>query len=119
MYDPNSPGFSDLHEMREGSGYWVKMTSRDTLKIYGTDPGKIRSLTAGWNLVGYNSSASRATADALASIEGKYISIWAFIDGAWKVYDPANPGSGNLTTIEPGYGYWINATEDVLWILPQ
>jgi hypothetical protein len=63
-------------------------------------------------------STSQAVDVALASIEGKYISVWAYMDGGWKVYDPENPGFSDLTTMEPGYGYWINASEACTWTLP-
>jgi len=53
----------------------------------------------------------------LVSIGGKYISVWAFVNGAWKVYDPNNPGFSDLTTMEPDYGYWINASEASIWTM--
>jgi len=37
---------------------------------------------------------------------------------AKKSYDPNNAGASDLTTIEPGYGYWIKATMDTTWTLP-
>jgi hypothetical protein len=104
--------------MEAGWGYWLNMTDADTLTVTGTLPTKSVDLIAGWNLVGYNSPSTQPVADALASIHGKYISVWAFVDGSWRVFDPANAGFSDLTTMEPGFGYWIDATEACTWTLP-
>ena len=121
LYDPDNPGFSDLTEMSAGKGYWIKMKIAANFSVLGSEPGKSVSLSSQWNLVGYNSTTPLLVADALASIDGKYLSVWAYtgpIDDPWRVYDPANPGFSDLTTMEPGYGYWINATEACTWTLP-
>jgi len=117
-YDMFNPGFSDLATMEPGYGYWINMAADGILSVNGTSPANDISLYTGWNLVGYNSSSSITITDALNSIAGKYIAVWAFINGEWKVYDPANAGFSDLTTMEPGYGYWINASEACTWTLP-
>ncbi len=117
VYDPQNPGFSDLATMEAGWGYWIKMTEAATLNVSGSISSDSIDLVSGWNLVGYNSTNSQAVADALTSIDGKYVSVWAFIDGGWKVYDPANPGFSDLTTVEPTYGYWINTSQECAWSL--
>jgi hypothetical protein len=118
VYDPANPGFSDLTTMEAGKGYWINMSESATLTVSGSTPSNSMEISTGWNLVGYNSDTSQSVANALASIEGQYISVWAYIDEAWKVYDPENPGFSDLNTIEPGYGYWINASEECTWTLP-
>jgi hypothetical protein len=121
MYDPNNPGMSDLATMEPGRGYWINMKDSATLTIFGSAPPDAVSLQSGWNLVGYNSRISQSVTDALSSIKGKYLSIWAFVDGTWKAYDPVHPEFSDLGTMEPGYGYWINlrdATVSCAWILP-
>jgi hypothetical protein len=118
VYDPANPGFSDLTTMEAGKGYWINMSESGTLNVSGSTPSNSVEITTGWNLVGYNSENAQDIADALESIDGQYISVWAYIDGAWKVYDPENPGFSDLTTMLPGYGYWINAIEECLWTLP-
>jgi sugar lactone lactonase YvrE len=118
VYDPENPGFSDLETMGAGKGYWLHLNEPATLDISGTTASGSINLSTGWNLVGYNSETAQNIADALASIEDKYISVWAYMDGGWKVYNPENPGFSDLTTMEPGYGYWINASEGCTWILP-
>ena len=75
-------------------------------------------LVNGSNLVGYSSVNSWDTPDAVSSIEGQCVAVWAFIEGSWKVYDPANPGFSDLTTMAPGYGYWIDVSEACVWDVP-
>ncbi len=118
VYDPANPGLSNLNTMEAGGGYWLNMTEATTLTVTGTVPSKSIDLISGWNLVGYNSSTGQDIADALVSISGKVKSVWAYVDGAWEVYDPANPGFSDLTTMNPGYGYWIKTTEACTWTLP-
>jgi calcium-activated chloride channel regulator 3/4 len=118
VYDPDQPGFSDLSTMEAGWGYWINMMQAGTLTVTGTEPSESIDLIRGWNLVGYNSCTPQSIVDALASIDGKYISVWAYINGQWRVYDPANPGFSDLTTMEPGYGYWIKTKQNCTWTLP-
>jgi hypothetical protein len=118
VYDPANPGLSDLDTMTAGWGYWLNMTEAATLTVAAILPSKSINLIAGWNLVGYNSSTAQAIGGALASISGNVVSVWVYINGQWKVYDPANPGFSDLMTMEPGYGYWINTNAACTWTLP-
>lgn len=96
VYDPANPGFSDLLTIDAGIGYWIYMTQVDTLTVTGITPSKTVSLLSGWNLIGYNSSALQSITSALNFINGKYISVWSFENGSWKVYDPVNPGFSDI-----------------------
>jgi squalene-hopene/tetraprenyl-beta-curcumene cyclase len=118
VYDPHHPGFSDLSTMEAGWGYWINMMEAATLTVGGAEPSKSIDLIRGWNLVGYNSCTSQSIDSALALIDGKYISVWAYINGQWRVYDPANPGFSDLYNMDPGYGYWIKAKQNCSWTLP-
>ena len=118
VYDPANPGFSDLSEMEAGRGYWIDMNQAATLTVFGLVPSDQMGLSSGSNLVGYNSATAQAIAQAMGSIEDQCLSVWAFIDGSWRVYDPANPGFSDLSTMEPGYGYWIDATGPCNWTVP-
>lgn len=118
VYDPANPGSGGLTTMETGWGYWLNMNESATLTIAGSTPSNSIQLGSGWNLVGYNSATAQPVADALASIDGKYVLMWAFINGSWRAYDPAYPGFSDLTTMELGYGYWINTTEACTWTLP-
>ena len=94
------------------------MNDSDTVTITGQNPTKSETLDAGWNLVGYNSSTSHSMDEVLASISGQVEIVWAFINGQWLVYDPANPGFSDLQIMGPGYGYWIKTSEACVWTLP-
>ena len=62
-------------------------------------------LSQGWNLVGFGNLGPAEIKTALASIEGRYLSVWAFINNQWTLYDPNNPSFSDLTVISPGAGY--------------
>jgi hypothetical protein len=119
VYNSANPGLSDLAAIEAGAGYWINMDEAATLNAIGfTPPTKAINLAAGWNLVGFNSETALPIADALASIDRKYISVWGYAGGAWKFYDPAYPGFSNLKQMGPGAGYWINAKQACAWTLP-
>ena len=118
VYDPANPDFSDLTNMEAGWGYWLNMTEPATLSFTGATPSPSMNLFTGWNLVGYNSSTAIAIADALSSITGNVVSVWAYMNDAWLVYDPANPDFSDLSGMMPGYGYWINTNGACTWTLP-
>lgn len=118
LYDPGPPVSGSLKTMEAGRGYWIQMKEAAILNTSGeTTPDPI-DLVKGWNLTGFNDCESRPIAEALSLIDGKYGVVWAYIDGAWKLYDPAHPVLSDLETMEPGYGYWIGAEEAGAWILP-
>jgi hypothetical protein len=105
--------------METGKGYWINMKSDDTtFSVSGSEPTvKSISLASGWNLVGYNSLSSTSTTDAMSSVDGNWNSVWSFENGEWKRYDLTGPGFLNdLTTMEPGKGYWINMESPDTWI---
>lgn len=118
VYDPANPGFSDLSTMEAGKGYWIEMNESGVLLMYGpTSPASI-NLTTGSNLAGYFFPSTQSIADAIGSIEGDLISVWAYVNGAWRVYDAFNPGFSDLTAMEPGIGYWIETSSPCTWSLP-
>ena len=119
-YDLTGPGFlNDLTTMEPGKGYWIDMKSADTLSLSGNEPTvKSIPLVSGWNLVGYNSLSSKSTTEAMNSIDGNWNSVWSYEAGNWKRYDLTGPGFLNdLTTMEPGKGYWINMKSSDTWTL--
>lgn len=119
VYDPANPGLSDLHAMESGIGYWIEMKEPAVLIASGfIPPDRSVDLDGGWNLVGFNADNAMSMDNALGSIDGKYISVWSFENGAWKYYDPAYPGFSNLEEMTPGNGFWINANQACTWTLP-
>ena len=68
--------------------------------------------------MGYNTTNSKAVADAVGSIDGKYTLIWGYKDDGWRLYDAITPGFSDLSVMEPGYEYWIKTNEACTWTLP-
>ena len=79
----------------------------------------IISFTSHWNLVSIsNGSAVISIEDALAPIMDDIISVWAYDNGIWRVYDPINPEFTNLYEVESGQGLWINTRENIELTIP-
>ncbi len=86
LYKPGTGG--TLTTMVDGNGYWIFMSSADTLYILGDIivPGSLPpaySLVPGWNLVGFKpqpSIANETVHDYLSSISGKYDpnNVWVY-----------------------------------------
>ncbi len=74
------------------------------------------TLSSGWNLIGYNKSEPIATQDALSSINEYYQSVWGYENqkGWSKFIKGASSETNNLVELKPGFGYWINVTEDCI-----
>jgi len=97
--------------MRDGKAYWINMEAAQTLNLAGTEMPKGTQLppaydvVAGWNMVGFKSTAANvAAADYLDGTE--YVRIYLFKNGVWDLI-PA-PYSEFM---EPGLGYWVAFTE--------
>jgi len=121
-YDPGVPFGNDLTNMEPGKGYWIMMTSDDTLPISGTVPESTDIvLKTSWNLVGFNSLDNKPIAEALSSINGNYSIVWTYdasdTTDHWKKYDPGVPFGNDLINIEPGRGYWIMMTSEGILII--
>jgi len=99
----------------DGVGYWVYMNSADDLDIDGVELvsgttlppsyevfGKGGSYTTGWNLIGFKSTTAKAPSEYLAGIEGKYVMIYGFDNGAF--FAVGSPGHAKF---EMGHGYWL------------
>lgn len=78
-------------------------------------------LAVGWNDIGYTIQQTQTVAAGLASIQGHYSIVRAFVPQAsppWLTYDPnVNPAFAQtvntLQQVEYGHGYWIHATQAV------
>ena len=74
------------------------------------------ALVAGWNLVSFNvHPADTDIADVLASISGKYNLVYAWVNGAWRHYDPAQSFQNTLLSLDESMGFWVEMlTPDTL-----
>ena len=117
-YDPTRREQSTLTSMIPGIGYWMQMSCPGTLTIAGSTASKSVNLVAGMNMVGYSSLVAAPISNALASIAGKYSSVWSYENSTWKTYYPNDPAKSQFTHLTPGKGYWIQATTATTWTLP-
>jgi hypothetical protein len=75
-------------------------------------------LMDGWNLFSYPIPESRPVAEALASIDGKYTTVYGYDtqdpENPWKIYSNTAPAwVSDLERLEYGQGYWINTTQPI------
>ena len=114
-YKPGPPATGTLLSMNDGYGYWIYMTTPDTLFVSGavippasTSPAY--PLNKGWNLIGFKPQPtvqSESVNQYLSSISGEYDqnSVWVYDNssGSWTRADASY-------MLEPGQGMWILTT---------
>ena len=114
----------------EGATWQGLDTKLDTVENLATAPAEESGIYAliaavdipvyvsGWNLFSYPVPESRPVAEALASVAGRYSTVYGY-DGQdpanpWKVFSVDAPEWVNdLERLEFGRGYWINASEPI------
>ena len=70
-------------------------------------------LQQGWNLISLpEHPLDTGIAEVTQSMAGKFTRIWAYADGQWRSYDPANPNFSDLLSMDTGIGYWILMSEE-------
>jgi hypothetical protein len=120
---PLLPDPQTLDSLDLTQGFWIRLTSDDTLSVGGWYPSETSIvLNTGWNLVGFPASEPQAIEAALGSIAGKFGLVYEYDASgpadAWRRYDPgAPPYASTLTALTPGMGYWINVTESCTWVV--
>jgi hypothetical protein len=109
------PYGNDFDEIFPIFGLWIHMKN-DALfildhKVPSAGLQEIMLLTRGWNFVGYPSVTTRSVSVALV---GSYDQVQTYdaSSGQWLSYDG---GSGLLTDMELGRGYWIHVTAEFTW----
>jgi hypothetical protein len=122
-YDPSAPAYSNtLSALDETKGFWIKMNSAGSLAVSGAAAGTSNlSLLVGWNLVGYPSTASLTLPNAFGAHGvgpdfGLVYSYRTSDSSPWKKFDLTAPSYANtLSTVAPGYGYWIKVGVAHTW----
>ncbi len=119
IYNPDLPQFSTLLSVDHLHGYWIKMNCPRTLTIIGrpVPTSTPIDLQAGWNLVSYLPCAADSTPEALESVLENLIIALGFNNGGFT-YDPGLPQFSTLTTLGPGFGYWLKVTADDVLVYP-
>lgn len=124
-YDPGAASFAnDLVQIDETTGHWIRTTGESTLVVTGTVVSTSVPLCTGWNLVGYPSLRTLPVADAISSIAGCVVKVYAYFASdpvdPWKKYDPTAPDYANdLVQLTPGRGYWIQTNQNCIWDLDE
>jgi len=120
VYNPNLPEWvvQDLSYLEKKKGYWVLMNSSSQFYLSGPLSATTNiHLSQGYNLVGYPSSTEKSVEEALQSINGSYTKVVGFNNTA-KQYLVYVPGANNtLLNITPYRGYWINMSQQGVWVV--
>ena len=126
MYDPSMPPFlNSLNHLDETMGFWIYMTTADTLEVTGLIPVttniNVYANAGGWNLVAYPSGVNRPLPEALSDngIGTDFSLVYAYdADDAapWKLFDVNMPPFLNsLTELSPSWGYWVKVNANHTW----
>lgn len=122
----NVPMTADtLTNLDETMGFWIHMTTADTLDVVGSVPSvtnvTLNTEAGGWNLVGYASPSGLALPGALSNhgVSTNFTLVYAYhpadTSDPWKLFDRTGPVWVNdLPTLDPGWGYWVKVTVDNL-----
>jgi hypothetical protein len=101
-------------------GYWVYSAEDMTLQLnLSTNPMRspaMRTLSPGWNAIGYSDLEERTADETLTSVEDVWVLVVGF-DAENQVYRPAlinnvTGGEGENQRLSPTEGYWLFVTED-------
>ncbi|MCE8425608.1 MAG: hypothetical protein J5U17_07515 [Candidatus Methanoperedens sp.] len=119
-------------ELEPGRGYWVMANIDCDLTLTGIAPSDLDiPLEPGWNLIGWYSMKESVLGQE--SVEGNPLnvtpsnsltSIYRF-NSTSKLFEKSDhiadwgwwPAAGpvKFTELEPGRGYWVNATNEAVW----
>jgi hypothetical protein len=122
----NIPASPDtLINLDEKMGFWIHMTSADSLDVVGSTPTTTDiplAITAGgWNLVGYPSAALDRALPGAMTTHSNLVYAYHAADTAdqWKLYDRNGlPYANDLDYLRGGWGYWILVTANEPWTIP-
>jgi len=87
------------------SAFWIYMTQNTSVEVAGAKVEKNNfDLHEGWNLVGHASLVDTNISTMFTTLN--VTGIYSY-NGSWLSYVP-NRTINTLTTMKPGYGYWVN-----------
>lgn len=113
----------DFNSLDHKEGFWIRMNRSGEIHYTGIIVlPNIVQLKQGWNLIGYPTNYTKTSSNAFATISSSLGSVHTYnaSDGVdpWKVYSPNLPNAAiDLNFTNPGQGYWINVTNDVVWTI--
>lgn len=113
------PEYHTLTELHAAEAYYVYLDSAASavalIEGVPIDADTPLALNTGLNWTGYLPTASLPVTEALQSIAGKYIHV---ADGSGRIYSPGMATFNTLTTMNPGRGYFIYASEPLSLTYP-
>lgn len=118
-YLPKQAGFpQDIDELEPGKGYWAKVSEGCVLELEGEPWDGSVELRAGWNLVGFPGiKSSHEFSSIFREKFDRIHQIWTFSNDPSQSmvgYDTTSvPRREELSRIEPGRGYLIEAHEAI------
>ena len=106
----------NLETVVPDKGYWYSATTAYTATIKGTEAGtRSVSIAEGWNLIGYTKLNPANLSYLLPNVtDGDELYTY---NGKWKpaTYYSGYGWDGELSTMEPGKGYWYNTNTSFIW----
>jgi hypothetical protein len=110
-YNPLKP-VNDLMTVNRSIALWVEVLSDSNFTIAGVVPSSTNiSLKQGWNLVGYPSFIERDVSVVLSAIPYERVEGYSPIPPQFlKIYNDND-------IMKPGFGYWVKAGSDDVWVL--
>lgn len=106
MYTPLEGYTNTLSTIDESMGFWVYSTADHSFSVSGQLPADSDiSLVNGWNLVGNPVMDDRDP----SSVYSDYLVVWGWDRTLqeYRLYTPVPGYTNTLTSLSPGYGYWV------------
>ena len=87
-----------------GAGYWIRLANDEPLSFTGFENNEMQiTIMEGWNMIGGLSTQIDINDGLIDNEEILLIpTLYGFIDGGYE----------NVSSLNPGYGYWIRSTAD-------
>ncbi|KAF5435825.1 hypothetical protein C5S35_10055 [Candidatus Methanophagaceae archaeon] len=117
-YNSEAGWYGDFETVEPDKGYWYSATTAGTVTIEGTKAGtRTVSIAEGWNLIGYTRLNPADLNDLLVNVTNDD-ELYAYGGGEWQIttYNSEAQGwYGDMSTMEPGKGYWYSANTSFTW----
>jgi len=120
-YDPKLPNLSSLPFMDHLHGYWINMSSPDTLILAGTkiDPAVTPiPCETGWNLVSYLYTQSDSISHGFSPVINYMITALGY-KGVGQTFVPQLRSFSTLNVLSPYLGYWLRLNHAANLLYPQ
>ena len=108
IYHREHPEHSNLFDLDYHHGYWIKAsvdTSLYLTRLCIEDDETIK-IKEGWNLVGYWPQRPLTVEEGLNSLSHRLICASTY-DNGWLNWYRDSAASASLTSMSPGFGYWV------------